>query len=839
MVDDPEGQGAPPDYQPMDVDSGEVNQDTAEDGREEEDENTYAPRYAMEFLEHTVSEIIGKAKTPFQEMRDVQNTVGGGIYAPFADQEEWELAEWLISNINQSAIEGLLKLPITRNRTKPSYQSKYTFMKMIDQLPTGPEWSCELVRVHGDGIDGDEADDSTVEELKLWIHDPVACIHELISNPAFDREIAYAPEKVYTDPQGSTWQYDETWTGATVAPVILASDKTQLSQFKGDKNAWPVYLTIGNISKEIRRQPAWHASILVGYLPVSKLHSFEDNSIAGYRLFHYCMKKLLRQLVAAGREGVEMVCADGHVRRVFPILATYIGDHPEQCLIGCCAENRCPKCLVRAEQRGTNRQFPARNQTQTIHILHAQATGQYPPEFVSHGLRPIFSPFWSELPHTDIFTCLSSDILHQLHQGILKDHLKKWCMGIVGKQTFDARFRAMTYFPGLRHWKEGISKVKQWTGGDHKQLQHTFVSALVGTTPHQDVISASRALLDFIYLAQYQSHTDATILALQAALDNFHHHKEIFVDLGYHKHFNIPKFHSLTHYVSTIRSLGSLDGFNSEHSERLHIDYAKKAYAKSNRRDYTAQMTKWLQRQEAEDLEAVYPSDKADSVAPSTSLNLSPTGSQYRVSKRPHLPKKTVKYLVDHHGAVGFIAALKAFIDTLPVNHHYLEPNAYDRFDCYTNIVVPLQPHEHRSNGPHKPPTPACFDTALVLVDKDEHIHSGLRVAEVRAIFLLPSHLGNFLEPLAYIHWFKPLNHLDDTVQMFKVTRSTRNRQPNAAVIPVSQLFQPCHLVPKFPSGEAVDPQWFHNHAMDLCNTFYLNRYINFRTFEQYRQHLS
>jgi hypothetical protein len=31
-------------------------------------------------------------------------------------------------------------------------------------------------------------------------------------------------------------------SGATIAPVILASDKTQLSRFKGDKSAWPVYV---------------------------------------------------------------------------------------------------------------------------------------------------------------------------------------------------------------------------------------------------------------------------------------------------------------------------------------------------------------------------------------------------------------------------------------------------------------------------------------------------------------------------------------------------------------------------------------------------------------------
>ena len=43
--------------------------------------------------------------------------------------------------------------------------------------------------------------------------------------------------------------------GVTIAPVILSSDKTQLSRFSGDKQAWPVYLTLGNIPKELRRKP--------------------------------------------------------------------------------------------------------------------------------------------------------------------------------------------------------------------------------------------------------------------------------------------------------------------------------------------------------------------------------------------------------------------------------------------------------------------------------------------------------------------------------------------------------------------------------------------------------
>ncbi|KAF8247297.1 hypothetical protein K440DRAFT_551446 [Wilcoxina mikolae CBS 423.85] len=41
--------------------------------------------------------------------------------------------------------------------------------------------------------------------------------------------------------------------GSTVIPVILGSDKTMLSTLSGDKSAWPVYLSIGNLSKAKRR----------------------------------------------------------------------------------------------------------------------------------------------------------------------------------------------------------------------------------------------------------------------------------------------------------------------------------------------------------------------------------------------------------------------------------------------------------------------------------------------------------------------------------------------------------------------------------------------------------
>ncbi|EIW85982.1 hypothetical protein CONPUDRAFT_43911 [Coniophora puteana RWD-64-598 SS2] len=854
---------------------------------------TTRTRYVQHYPGSAAS-IYASASTQFETIRDAQDASHTGSYAPFVDKDEWDLSCWLLKNTTKTAADEFLKLPITRDRTKPSYGSAYTWMKQVDQLPTGPAWQCVRIAANQDGdmvpSEGDEEsnDDEDDETYELWMRDPVEAVRELIGNPAFKDNIAYAPERTYTDSDGKNQRIDEMWTadwwwqtqekitpGGTVASVILSTDKTQLSQFRGDKAAYPVYLTLGNISKAVRRQPSKHATMLIGYLPVSKLESFENASLATYRLFHFCMRYILQSLVAAGRNGVYMTCADGNVRLVFPILAAYIADHPEQCLVACCKQNRCPRCLVGRDERGSMKSSAQRQPDETLEILTGQREGAYPPAFIGQGLQDVYAPFWADLPYSNIFSSISSDILHQLHQGVFKDHLLQWCLKLVrgGKEAFDRRFQAMPVYSGLRHFKKGISPITQWTAGEHKQVQRVFIPAFAGSHEDGRVITAARALLDFITLAQYHSHTTETLDRMRKSLKTFHRNKAVFTELEARSgdHFNISKLHSLLHYVETIIALGSLDGLNSENTERLHIDFAKLAYQGTNRKDYVAQMALWLQRREAVALREAYlswrlctdaqsshtnddPLGLADPPETEEETDTSPIGTHF-VAKHPPRPRVSVGTLKQDHGAHGFISALTSYLQEEGLLRPGFVPNEHDHFDVYNGASIYMRPDPHlnpnnlraqlkstprRFNGERKAPTPARWDTVLIEVDKASWLEkgglNGLRVAELRVVFQLPPHLAvsaSQQEPLVYVHLFRRLGSLDPDTQMYKLTRATRQLSPRALVVPLSRVVRPCHITPRFGQGD-VPKSWVKGKSMEKATEFLLNRYIDMAMFEDY-----
>ena len=56
----------------------------------------------------------------------------------------------------------------------------------------------------------------------------------------------------------------------------------------------------------------------------------------------------------AALDGVPIDCADGKVRRCFPILSAWVADHMENVTLHGLKSNACPTCEVPAEELGTN-----------------------------------------------------------------------------------------------------------------------------------------------------------------------------------------------------------------------------------------------------------------------------------------------------------------------------------------------------------------------------------------------------------------------------------------------------------------------------------------------------
>ncbi|KAF8496067.1 hypothetical protein JB92DRAFT_3126275 [Gautieria morchelliformis] len=394
----------------------------------------------------------GEQKTTFEVLREEQRTGSLGTFGPFEDLAKWELAEWLIkSGASQSEIDKCY-------------------------------WILEghfLVQVNGDVHDYNG--ERRIEELFIWCHNPVDCVKELIGNPAFKEAMNYALQKVFTGSTEEDQVFNEMWTGewwwelqeklpkgATIALIIIVSDNTQLCQFSGDKQAWPVYLTIGNIDTAIHHQPSKQAMVLLGYLPVTKLECLSPECCKehAYYLFHYCMSLILEPLIAASKDGVYMTCSDSQIHHLFLILASYIANNPEQCLVAAIRENSCPICKVSLDDHGNPGCAPSHNPSTILTALRSLEMGTPSPAFQNLHLCPIPQPFWADLPYTNIFECFTPDLLHQLHKGVFKDHMVKWCIQIAGKggaQEVDEQLKCLPDHPGLRHFKKGISTISQWT----------------------------------------------------------------------------------------------------------------------------------------------------------------------------------------------------------------------------------------------------------------------------------------------------------------------------------------------------------------------------------------
>ena len=242
-----------------------------------------------------------------------------------------------------------------------------------------------------------------------------------------------------------------------MVPIILTSDETHLTNFSGDKKAWPIYLTIENLPLTIRSKLSQLATVLLALLPVppkiGDVPTMVAKQYAQIKLeaLHQAIRNILQPLKDISSEGLQMECADLQQRQCYPILAAWLTDHMEYIDIFCIKKDCCPVCEVSSKQLGMSlaelqadnlRPLRRRDYQRYIRLQQTildDSTSAQRREVSIHNLedRGIRGPKWilnvlSELPYVHPNLLHTPDLLHGVYLGLL-DHLMTWIEGLLKK----------------------------------------------------------------------------------------------------------------------------------------------------------------------------------------------------------------------------------------------------------------------------------------------------------------------------------------------------------------------------------------------------------------------
>ncbi|TEB18734.1 hypothetical protein FA13DRAFT_1758436 [Coprinellus micaceus] len=788
-------------------------------------------------------------------------SLGQNIYHPFQSRLEWEFARWAkFRGPSSTAVSELLGIEGVVEKLGLSFKNSCELNQRINEdLPGRPQFLRRNIEVGG-------------EIFEVYFRDVEACIHALFADPRLAPHLKHAPEKHFADEEKVVRIYHDIHTGEwwwstqelldadvgpgrTIIPIIISSDKTQLTLFR-NKAAYPLYMTIRNIPKELRRKPS-------------------------FRAYHACLECILRPLQPAGKEGMEVSDGLGMVRCCHPIFATFIGDYPEQVLVTGVITGDCVKCPIPKDQLGDPHSDPGGRSLKTMLDLlddFDNVGGSYV-QF-SQGckdawLKPIVAPFWANLTYAHMYRSITPDVLHQLYQGVMK-HMVGWLVEVYGVAEINARCRQLPPNHNIRLFMKGISSLSRVTGQEHASICQFLLALVIDAVPvchspntantRHRLLKSLRGLLDLFFLAQYPIHTTVTLRLMDDALARFHADKDVFIKLGVRSHFNIPKLHFAIHYVHLIKLFRTTDNFNTEYTERLHIDLAKDTYAATNRKDEYPQMSVWLTRREKMSCHAEYVSWRlagsprlvqATSMIPGMYLH-----RRMHMAKHPSVQGVYLEDIKSTYGATHFRAALARYIVStndpdisqtalearirhlrlpfckVPVGHHI----KWLQDDVYTGKISTVDSvHSRALQETMRGSLPARFDT--ILVDEGtggERGLSGRRMGRVRVIFSIPDNSiwelfnegVNVLYHFAYIDWFTPFKPAPEPHHgLYKISYSRLHDGSNLlSIIPIANIFRSIHLFPSF--GRAAPMSWSSDQVLDQCKAFFLNPFTDRHLFQ-------
>ncbi|KAI6128922.1 hypothetical protein EDD16DRAFT_1690159 [Pisolithus croceorrhizus] len=250
----------------------------------------------------TPEEVVPLVPGKFVEVYEGSSEVfpgGNNLYFPFASQQEWQFASWLLcSRLSLIAIDSLLVLDIQ-------------LRACAEVLPSGPAWLCKEL----------EPKSPTKHPDCLFYRQLLKCLQSLLSHPLLAPHISFVPQRVWMSAARVCHIYDEwlsgdrAWEiqdtlphGATVLGVVLSSDKTNISVMTGNHVAHPVLISLANIDTSICSKMSLHRYLLLALLPIPKF-VHKTTHICGLlqdQLIHQALNQVLTPLKTAATVGIMM-----------------------------------------------------------------------------------------------------------------------------------------------------------------------------------------------------------------------------------------------------------------------------------------------------------------------------------------------------------------------------------------------------------------------------------------------------------------------------------------------------------------------------------------------------
>ncbi|KAG6811290.1 hypothetical protein H0H92_008157 [Tricholoma furcatifolium] len=791
-------------------------------------------------------------------------------YFPYDDRHQFELADLLFrrNEMSASVLNDLMQIWAARNNeTDPPFQSTQHLHETIDSTPIGgAPWESFSVYYNGEVTDDDvERAPWKVKGYDVWYRNPLVVLRNQLGNRDFDGEMDFAPKRVFDDKdrrclrdfmsgnwawrQADTIARDPANHGSTFCPVIMGSDKTTVSVMTGHTEYYPLYISNGLIYNNVRRAHR-NGLTLIAFLAIPKTDAehADTNDFRKFRrsLFHESLRMIFETLRPYMTAPDIVRFADGYFRRVIYGFGPYIADYPEQVLLACIVQGWCARCTARFD----NLDGPGGRRSHELTESLFESLG-VKALWDDYGIISGILPFTHYFPRADIHELLAPDLLHQLIKGTFKDHLVTWVNDYLEHvhtpaeaakivADIDRRIAAVPPFPGLRRFPEGRG-FKQWTGDDSKALMKVYLPAISGHVPPQ-MVEVLQYFLEFCYLVRRSTLNEDDLLAIDKAVENFHHARTIFREVGVRPDgFSLPRQHSIVHYRHLIQEFGAPNGLCSSITESAHIRAIKKPWRRSSRYQALGQMLLINQRN---DKLAASRVDFTSRGMLKNSLfvsNLSP------LTAIPDDREDGDGGAIEDREIWGEVILAKKPITSIPLDiqglaHHFSLPSLPElvsRFlyeQAHPGLEIPLV-DVPIDECPLPDGRVRVYPSAIARFYAPSNVSGigegfrGLHVARVRLFFDITRERRKY--SCALVTWFSTVGDepCAETGMWIVKPDYARDGERIMSVIHIDTILRGAHLIGR--AGlDRVPRRLLHSDSLDAFQEFYVNKYIDHHSHE-------